>query len=353
VNDNESRFDKYEYEVEIKENLEKMSEIFRLNASDIDREADEEEASVVSYQLLNHLDKFYVDEQTGIIYNKITFDFEAMRNEASETNSSLTNQHQQQQSIDSFTNSFENLNSIQLMIRACDQDMLETFCILTIKITNVNDNAPQFERAFFSSHIQVDEDDDVEVEEKEKEEANIDQKSFMDILLDENTSETSTQSVQFVTKISAKDVDSKTLYYSILKQTQIDDNEDSSSISDHSDRSKLNQLAVNNLFAIEKQTGIVYINLRKYKLLKKFNQFTAQSILPSTQNKELTTFSLQLSVTDSMLTTHSRLTVQIESLVSNESVNTRPLFKTNVIFLNVNITKLSEKSSECFNSQCE
>lgn len=330
MNDNEPRFDKYEYEVEIKENLEKMSEIFRLNASDIDNAGEE----TINYQLLNHLDKFYIDEQTGIIYNKITFDFEEMRNEAGETNSTST---QHQQSLDSFYNSFEYLNSIQLKIRAYDQDMLETFCILTIKITNVNDNPPQFERAFFSSHIQVNEDDfDSDIKE-----ASSDENSIMKVLLDESTSETSTKSVQFVTKISAKDVDSKTLYYSILKQTQIDD-DDSSSVD--TDRNKLNRLAVNNLFFIENQTGIVYISLEKYKLLRKFNQFMHSS--KQTRNKQLTTFSLQLSVTDSMLTTHSRLTVQVESLASDENRNTRPLFKSNIVTLNVNITKLNLKKAE-------
>ena len=148
VNDNEPHFDKYEYQVEINENLETMTEIFKLKASDSDTKE-------IKYQLLNHLDKFYIDEYSGIIYNKITFDYESMSSQIDEYSS--TNSSSQ-------FNSFEYLNLIQLKIRAYDSDQLETHCILTVKIIDSNDNAPQFERAVFMSTIQIYDSDNQEPE---------------------------------------------------------------------------------------------------------------------------------------------------------------------------------------------
>ncbi len=117
----------------------------------------------------------------------------------------------------------------------------------------------------------------------------------------------------------------QTLYYSILKQTQIEDIDDLN----EEKQPQLNQLVVNQLFQIENTTGIVYINLNKYKLLKKFSQHLHQS--KTSKLKQQVMFSLQLAVTDSMLTSHSRLTVQIESLISKEQLNWRPMFKSSLI----------------------
>jgi len=322
VNDNEPKFDKYEYEIEIEENLEKMSPIFRLNATDSD-------SSQIKYQLLNHLDKFYINELNGIIFNKITFDYEQMRNEADETtNTTGSSSHLN----DYFYNSFEYLNLIQLKIKAYDEDMLETYCILTIKIQNVNDNPPQFEKALFSSHIQVYEDNEDSYNNKEN------NNSIQSYLLDETKIETNYESLQFVTKISAKDIDSKLLYYSILKQTQtIDDDQLHHQSAEEFEPKQLNQLAVNSLFQIDNITGIVYLNLNKYKLLKRISY---QSKSMKTSLKQLTTFNLQLAVSDTMLSSQSRLTVQIESLTSDDKLNMRPIFKTNLISLNFNLTKL-------------
>ena len=63
VNDNEPHFDKFEYKIEISENLSKMSEIFKLNATDVD--SPNSANSQIRYKLLNNFDKFYINELTG------------------------------------------------------------------------------------------------------------------------------------------------------------------------------------------------------------------------------------------------------------------------------------------------
>ena len=327
VNDNEPQFDKFEYKIEISENLSKMSEIFRLNATDAD--SANSANSQIRYKLLNNLDKFYINELTGIVYNKITFDHEATKSDQEAKQPDQLYSSELYESSSSLPS-----NSIQLKIVAYDLGSLpvslgsnqsyvgkslESSCLLTINITNLNDNAPQFEKSVYFSQIEIDELDELELVSRSN---NI---SILSLLLDNSTHRTSKGAFQFVTKVNAKDIDSDALVYSISKQSQLSSNEPSHA----------KQLAADNLFRIESQTGIVYVNVNEYALLKHFR---------SNEN-ELTTFHLQLSVSDSMFSSSARLTVHIKP--ANSQINSpRPAFKSSLARVSLDYSKLAKSSPQ-------
>jgi hypothetical protein len=216
INDNEPQFDKFEYKIEINENISKMTEIFRLNATDAD--SPNSTNSQIRYKLLNKFDKFYINEVTGIVYNKITFDYEATKSEGDQN--TQTDQLYSSELFES--NSYLPSNSIQLKIVAYDLGnlpvslgnnqtyvgkSLETTCLLTVYNTFLNENPPQFEKSVYLSQIEID-----EVNSRSN-------MSILSLLLDNSTYKTNKGALQFVTKVNAKDIDSESLIYSITKQS--------------------------------------------------------------------------------------------------------------------------------------
>ena len=291
--EDEPRFDKYEYNLKIHENQPKMSELIKLSVVNA--------SSTVTYQLLNHLDKFYMDELTGTIYNKISFDYESMKSESPQ------------------------FNLIQLKIRAKQSEFIETTCILNIQVLDINDNMPQFEKSVYLSHVQLSNDNSfVNLNANE---------SIMTFLLDSHTSETTNKGITFVTKVNAKDIDSSQLTYSITKQVLIDQSPESDV-----DKTDLSSLAItHDLFYIENSTGIIYLNKNKYFLLHQLHE--------ASETDPFVWFNLQLSVSDSMFTSQARLNVRIEIIQAEKALAQRPLFKTSLVNLNLDASRFNKKKT--------
>ena len=167
---------------------------------------------------MNKFDKFYINEVTGIVYNKITFDYEATKSEGDQN--TQTDQLYSSELFES--NSYLPSNSIQLKIVAYDLGnlpvslgnnqtyvgkSLETTCLLTVYNTFLNENPPQFEKSVYLSQIEID-----EVNSRSN-------MSILSLLLDNSTYKTNKGALQFVTKVNAKDIDSESLIYSITKQS--------------------------------------------------------------------------------------------------------------------------------------
>jgi hypothetical protein len=74
-NDNAPRFDRFEYNTSVRENLAPMTKIYRIEARDADSNGSLN--SQVRYKLLNQLDLFYIHEKSGWVYNKMPFDSSA------------------------------------------------------------------------------------------------------------------------------------------------------------------------------------------------------------------------------------------------------------------------------------
>lgn len=243
----------------------------------------------VSYQLLNHLDKFFMNEYTGVLYNKATFDFESSQLQpANQLQLHVIAKHRK-----------KSPNKKHLISHP-----LSATCVLNIAITNTNDNPPQFEKTVYISHIQISETtSDISFQEQLV--------NVLPFLLDPSTHLTETNSIKFVTKVSAKDIDSTKLSYFILNQSQT------------------GSKAHINIFHIDNKTGIITLNQAKYLLLKSLD------LLDKTE------FNLQLGVSDSMMTSQSRMTVHIEH--TEQSHNLRPMFKTFVLNLNVDLKRFREQ----------
>ena len=259
-------FNRYEYNLQIPENIGQMTKLTRLNVLNTSL------ANTVSYQLLNHLDKFYMNAQSGEIYNKVTFDFEALKT-----------------------------TRIQLQIKAKSNKRQPTSatCLLNIQVTNINDNSPQFEKTVYFSQVQV----NTEAATSH---------SLIATLLNPLTNFTSTKQFKFVTKVSAKDIDSPTLTYSMLSQTE--------------------RGAAVNLFQIDSSTGIVSLDQVKFKLLKQLGELKSNE------------FTLQLFVSDSMLTNQARLTVHVQEV--EKPKHKRPLFKIPSVNLQVDISRFKSRKQE-------
>ena len=197
VNDNKPSFDQYAYVIKLNENTSKMTSIFQLNATDADKP--DTPNSQVNYKLLNEFDRFYINERTGIVYNKITFDYEQEE--------------------------YNEIRPIQLNIMAYDLGdypislggnstlpsvSLYTTCVLLVSIENCNDVAPQFEKSVYSSQIDMDE------HVLDEEEVNGgDVLSIEDIIMDKSKISSWNRTHAFITKVNAKDMDSTLLIYSI------------------------------------------------------------------------------------------------------------------------------------------
>lgn len=256
-----------------------MSRLIQLNVLN--------STAYISYQLLNHMDKFYINHRTGAIYNKVTFDHE-----------SPIQVNRLQLKIKAKTN-----KKTPLVKKHLSDRPLETECVLNIKITNVNDNPPQFEKLAYISRIQLNKAQDISAYQTGSDPI----KSILPILLDPTTHETESNSLKFVSKINAKDVDSAHLSYMIVSQ------------------------AHDNLFLINSETGIIYLDQSKYRLLKEFGELGIQ-----------TEFQLQLLVSDSMLTNQARMTVNIEELDHHRS--SRPVFKIPIVNLIVDFNRFRGKT---------
>ena len=196
VNDNKPLFDQYVYVIKLNENTSKMTSIFQLNATDADKPNTPN--SQVNYKLLNEFDRFYINERTGIVYNKISFDYEQEE--------------------------YNEIRPIQLNIMAYDLGdypislggnltlpsvSLYTTCVLLVSIENCNDVAPQFEKSVYSSQIDMDEN----VLEEEVDNGVV--LSLEDIIMDKSKSASWNRTHAFITKVNAKDMDSTMLIYSI------------------------------------------------------------------------------------------------------------------------------------------
>jgi hypothetical protein len=287
ANDNAPRFDQYEYQVSIDENMPKMSALFHLNATDLDEENTRN--SRIRYKLVNELDNFYVNELTGWVYNKNSFDFKRLGT----------------------------YPMFHLKIIAYDLgvDSLETSCLLTIHIRQSNSQAPKFERSVYSAQIQV-EQSDFRIGEASLKMEN--SSAILNMLLNNSTFDSFDNSIQFVSKVEAKDADSDLLHYSIVKQV---------------DLSHENSIASLNIFKIDATTGIVYLDLNKYQLLTKFYAYQQASL-------EKSKYELHLMVCDALYCAFSRLNVQLTSAHANDLVVVPKFAKTFVRF-NLNLAELS------------
>ena len=280
--DNELQFSQYEYDLKINENIPKMSRLIQLNVLN--------STAHVNYLLLNHLDKFFINHRTGAIYNKVTFDYE-----------SATQMNRLQLKIKAKTNKKTPVVKKHLLDRP-----LETECVLNIHVLNVNDNPPQFEKLAYVSHIQINKKHEILS-------ASSDLKSILPILLDPTTHKTESRALKFVSKINAKDTDSPHLTYLIVAQQH------------------------ENLFLINNETGVIYLDQSKYQLLKEFNELTQ------------TEFNLQLLVSDSMLTNQARMTVNVEELDQMMAhSHSRPVFKIPIVNLNIDFNRFRSKTKGDF-----
>jgi len=251
VYDTPLQFSAYEYNLPVAENLPPMSHLLQL--------AVQQETSPVSYLLLNHNDKFYLDETTGVLYNKATFDYEQQTPRVSpQLQLQVVAKHRKK------TPSRRQLTA-----------NLDAACLVNIQITDVNDNPPQFEKTVYSTRIQVSPD------RQDRKHA-------------------------FVTKVSAQDVDSETLSYAITTRTD--------------------------LFSVDNSTGVVYLDQDKFLVLRKLGLVG-----------ESGEFSLQLSVSDGMMTAQARLVLFIEMMTSGKD-RRRPEFKQPFLNMNIKMDRFSHKS---------
>jgi hypothetical protein len=291
INDMTPEFDNYEYKVSINENLPAMSEIYRLNATDLD--TDFMRNNEVRYKLLTHTDLFYINELTGIVYNKVTLDYEKLKNIPT-LNESVPGSNNNE-----YVASFAQ-NSIQLRISAYDMGMiyekltlvprsLKSTCVLTITIANVNDNSPQFDRTVYFSQVFIDEDADWN-------ETHSPSQSIQNVLIDSKSNRISNGTHHFVTKVSGKDIDLDKLKYSIVKQTYEDQIE-----------SKSRQIIEETLFGVDSRSGIVVLNRERFEMFKNTERF----LTGNNARKQQFLFNLQLAVSDGLYTSFSRLNVQL------------------------------------------
>jgi hypothetical protein len=314
-------FERYEYRVDILENLSKMSQIFTLEASFPNK--NKSNNHLIRYKLENHLDKFYLNEKTGRLFNKISFDYE----------SSPTNLNNQKNQLDTM---------FQLKVKAFNSmgnDDINDECLITVRVIDVNDNAPNFEKAVYSSRIEIDQ--------TLQYYKNLNENNFLtsiiSVLNDFNTSQTSDGPLKFVTKVNANDLDrnNSRLDYTILSQYQQVDPVDELHIQRNTKRfdTQRDQLIGQHLFLIDQKEGIVYINRYKYQLFKQFIDNIRFQVGLSYEKS--TKFHLQLQVNDGMFTATSRLTVQVD--YSRLDYLKRPQFQKNVQYLSLNQQNFDQK----------
>lgn len=143
---------------------------------------------------------------------------------------------------------------------------LSSVAHLIVHISDVNDQRPHFERSLYTVQIEL---------------ASFD------------------NDAQFVTKLSAKDIDQTgdILTYSIQSQPW-----------------------PYNLFSIESQSGLVYLDSKKYDLYSKISDDTM--------------FNLIVAVSDSIFSQTARMSVNIKNVHTKPK---RPQFKSDLIYLNLGI----------------
>ena len=328
VNDQAPTFSNYEYTVHVSENLPSMSQIFKLTASDADSSFLRN--NEIRYTLLNHNSIFHIDEWTGVVYNKVSFDYEKLKNipniNDSFTASSSTSK------LD-YVSQFVQ-NAIQLRVSARDLGMvyenftlvprsLQTSCLLTIYLINVNDNPPQFDKTVYFSQVVIDENSP---------ESSSNQ-TIEQVLLDLRASKISNGSHHFVTKVSGKDIDLDRLRYSIVRQTY-----------DAPSRTRIStrQMTEENLFVIEPHTGLVVLDRGRFEVFKNVERFIGKDDVKNIKHREREfSFNLQLSVCDGIHTIYSRLSVQV-SYTSRLIV---PNFVQATLEVSLDLTRLARNAS--------
>ena len=199
VNDNAPTFAKREYKTRVDARLAKMSPVFALSASDADKPNTPN--SAVRFQLLDHLDTFYVDELSGIIYNKI-----ALVEAAPE--------------VDNYQVSVMVYDlgdypiSLGGTVTAPSQSLNET-CSLKVEVERGNEHAPHFEKTVYTSHIEIDYDAN-NYDDLLDDQVSRTRMLMSDLLLDTRSPLTSNGTHQFIAKVNAQDADdSSRLVYSL------------------------------------------------------------------------------------------------------------------------------------------
>ena len=271
-------FDKFEYQAFIGENVSKMSQIFRLQTSD----------SNANFKLLNNYDLFYINEITGSVFNKQTFDYESEDKE------------------------------FYLKIKAYNS-LHETYCVLVVTVVNQNDNRPQFDKTNYLSQIEI---------------SQYWQHYTLplhQILINNSLHSTSNQTHQFVSKLTANDQDFDQIEYSIADQKFIPNS------LQNNNKNNNNQLIGSNVFSIDSKRGIVYLNkieFFKFKNIFKFLNWPV--VLDST---DLVSFSLKISGNDSKFVAYTQLNVQIKQMEFE-----RAEFKSSLIKVSFDWDKYESKS---------
>lgn len=258
------RFDKLEYRVTVRENLAPMSEIFRF-----------EPGSPV--KLLTMLDLFYLDERTGRVYNKITFDYES---ELVQTNQG------------------------RFLLHVAERAPGAAWCYLLVEVENVNDQRPQFEKLVYFAHVEYDGPIGEQMVDG----------SVRSVLLDPRTSATRNATHQFVTKVSAKDVDSPLLFYSLTAANPTSQ-----------------YIIETRLFSIEPSTGIVYLSTENYGYYL--------AVLQPAHTPEHVTFNLLVTVSDTMHSQTVRLNVRVQNTRPKISPDQTPKFKSLTKTITVSVAK--------------
>lgn len=311
VNDMEPEFDSFEYQIQVKENLALMSLIYQVQA--IDSDSSSFGNNRVYYELMNYQDQFYIDERTGRIFNKVVIDYDTLEASAIKNDSFST-----------FSDS--NIKSIQLRIKAYDMGMIysnnhlvqrsqQSTCLVTIHLSNQNDLPPQFDKTVYSSRLRINEND-------------LSASADFDLgqsLPDREFKRLGNGTHYFVTKVSGKDMDLDTLAYKIVSQF----NEESKI------QAEFSQMAEESLFEIESFSGVVYLNLDRFRMFKSMLNFLNK------QHARVQTFqfSLQLSVSDGLFTNYAKLNVQLDWI--NKLVV--PQLSVNRLEFNLNLNQSSLK----------
>ncbi|CAF0806124.1 unnamed protein product [Brachionus calyciflorus] len=264
-------FAKFEYEVNLDENTAKMSEIFKLNTTDPNS----------NFKLLNNLDLFYINEYSGSVFNKQMFDYESEPKE------------------------------YYLKIKAYNP-MFETYCLLVVKINNLNDNRPEFDKSMYFAQIELDEDDSM-----------IYHGSLNQALLDNSNFRTVNLTHQFVTKITADDLDADLIFYKIKSQSLLMDSLEYK-----------NQLIESSLFEIDSEKGLVMLNTQKFRKFKQFFKFLNENF-----DSEDFNFNLKIIASDLKYSTMTQLNVNVKTMEIN-----RPEFKSDLIKVDMDFEKYESNS---------
>ncbi|XP_017844659.1 cadherin-23 [Drosophila busckii] len=139
VNDNAPTFLQRQYEAKLLENKREFETPLQLEARDLDLNGTEN--SQITYEIVEGLYRlnFSIDPETGVLQPLQPFDFEELvENQRSRAN--------------------DNMRAIDLLVRARDSGipMLSTVVPVLIYVQDVNDNAPIFQKSFYTKTVPED-----------------------------------------------------------------------------------------------------------------------------------------------------------------------------------------------------